>query len=959
MIVRFRPLLLLIGVLSMCSVRALDWSSALIRGKTLEDKLFYAPGEEMTFSLILEGMTNDVPADTYFLDWERRGDDGHVEKGRAPLPTNEPLVLRTKSDKPGFVCIEANVVMKDGMRVPKKHRWEKRVFFMGGAGVSPFAVKGCEEPEDYEVFWQSIEKEVATVPISAERREVPCEDKEVKLYAVRIACAGGRPITGYLTIPVTASATNKMPILACYSGAATEEMPVPKGGPHDKIRMEINVNGYDLGRGEAYIKDFFKSISKPGYGYGMDPESNSDRETSYWKGVAMRAIRYLQWLVTLPEWDGQTLEVSASSQGGWQAITAASCFHRVTRLITNGTWGCDWRGQDTLGRLKSTYRPKTDTPALAYYDLVFAARRVTCPVAITFAGMGDYVSPPSSLTALYNALQVPKKITYVQGETHGWRPGHDQKHTVDGGYDRAIEAQRICLDPIAFITEALERGERHITLPKAEYWLTPEFGQSAYLRLKGVKDTLIDFSGSKFVGTVKTRMVDLQDCVRVILKNLTIDYADLPFTQAVITNVDAEGSWDVKIINGYPVPDGNEKDAGSCWPIQVYGKVDLELKNPMRFREGIAVMKTGVDTFKISSGKDRRGNVGDIAVWSMKEKTRPTEVSAIKSLRCSECRFEDITEYATPHGCAYEDYFGDANTYLRCQIVRCPPEEDLFSRALKRLRSGNHDANMHRGAVRGPQIIDCEAKYHCDDCVNISGMYGLVTESKGDDELRILVNYLGLSIDDGDMCQVMTYEGKSLPDIKIIKVTADGDTTEEEKSYMNTLGFWPGIAKGCRKAYRLKLERPLHLARGSVIISNRHQGNGFVIRGCDFGYNRARGLLIKASNGLIESNRIERCAGTAISIATEYEWMEGGCSRNLVVRGNVCRENGGGIQVGGNNGARKPLPANSHYDISIVDNTVDGEGILLEGCTGGEVRRNGNAKVTLRNCESMPQGRAP
>ena len=77
---------------------------------------------------------------------------------------------------------------------------------------------------------------------------------------MQIACAGLRPVTGYLTIPVAASATNRMPIQACYRGASMAEMEAPKGGPHDRIRMEINVNGYDLGRGEAYIKDFFTSI---------------------------------------------------------------------------------------------------------------------------------------------------------------------------------------------------------------------------------------------------------------------------------------------------------------------------------------------------------------------------------------------------------------------------------------------------------------------------------------------------------------------------------------------------------------------------------------------------------------------------------------------------------------------------------------------------------------------------
>ena len=420
---------------------AVNWDHALVRGTTPNGKIFYAPGEEMTFSLLLEGVTNDVPDGAYFLDWERRGDDGLTEKGRAPLPVKAPFVYRTKTDKPGFVCLEANVVTPDGKRVPKNHRWEKRVFFMGGAGVCPEKVRGGQEPADYDAFWAAQMKALDAVPVTAERREMPFADKAVKLCAVRIACAGSRPVTGYLTIPVVASVTNRMPIRAHYNGAAQVEMKVPEKAAHDWIEMRINVNGYELGQGEEYIKKFFASLRVKGCGYGMDPDSNANRETSYWKDVAMRAVRYLQWITTLPEWDGKTLEVEGGSQGGWQAIMAASRFHKVTRLITNGTWGCDWRGQDVFGRLKSTYRPKTDAPALAYFDPVFAAARVTCPVQIYFAGLGDYVSPPSSLTALYNALKVPKKIVYVQGETHGWRPGGDQKLEIDGGYDRAVKAQ--------------------------------------------------------------------------------------------------------------------------------------------------------------------------------------------------------------------------------------------------------------------------------------------------------------------------------------------------------------------------------------------------------------------------------------------------------------------------------------------------------------------------------------
>ena len=108
------------------------------------------------------------------------------------------------------------------------------------------------------------------------------------------------------------------------------------------------------------------------------------------------------------------------------------------------------------------------------------------------------------------------------------------------------------------------------------------------------------------------------------------------------------------------------------------------------------------------------------------------------------------------------------------------------------------------------------------------------------------------------------------------------------------------------------------------------------------GHNRARGLLIKASDGVIESNIIEGVEGWAVQIAPEYEWMEGGCSKDMVVKGNVFRDNGGGVLLAGNNGARKPLPADSHRNVAITGNAISGSvnGIAVVGCTGLDVRGN-------------------
>ena len=53
------------------------------------------------------------------------------------------------------------------------------------------------------------------------------------------------------------------------------------------------------------------------------------------------------------------------------------------------------------------------------------------------------------------------------------------------------------------------------------------------------------------------------------------------------------------------------------------------------------------------------------------------------------------------------------------------------------------------------------------------------------------------------------------------------------------------------QGYEVELDRDVDLPRGSVIASTRAMGNGFVIDRCTFGFNRSRGIVIKASHGTI------------------------------------------------------------------------------------------------------------
>lgn len=410
-----------------------DWEQAILEGRADRDRAIYSPGEEMVFTIKPKGIPGPVHEGKFFIDWTRTGDDGIAESGRVPYNYSEPLVIRTRMVKPGFVRIVANVVDADGKTVPKKsQRWENRVFFEGGACVEPEKLRSLPPPSDLDAYWQKVRTEIDAVPVrELERVEMPSKDSDVKVYAVRVTSAGPRPVTGYLTLPAGALKGGKYPAELVFQGATHDPQAAPTGGPHDRICFRPNSHGYELGRDKAYYEAFFKSIEPHGALYGMDPVENRNRETSYLKQMAMRGIRAAQYLMSLDCWDGKALTVGGGSMGSYQGLIVAANVPEVTAADADGCWGLDWGGR-TQGRIKSWYSPSDYHPETAYFDPCHLAPKIRCKVSI-WSGLGDYVSPPSGLTVLYNQLAGPRTIRYVQGCTHGYRPDGQPSFTLKAG----------------------------------------------------------------------------------------------------------------------------------------------------------------------------------------------------------------------------------------------------------------------------------------------------------------------------------------------------------------------------------------------------------------------------------------------------------------------------------------------------------------------------------------------
>jgi cephalosporin-C deacetylase-like acetyl esterase len=389
---------------------SVEWS-------TDKEPLSYKSGDKVTFNVKL--LQDGKVFSGKNLKWKRTGDDGKTESGEAVSSAGQSLKITTSAEQPGFVRVEIAVLNADGS--PIKDDKGKPLKFEGGVGIEPEKLTSVPEPADFDAFWQKQKEALAKVPMVAKLTEVPSKNPAFTVYDVKVDCAGGKPVSGYLTIPKNAK-EKSLPARVTFRGYGVD--PANPDFRPESITFQINAHGFDNGRDPKYYADLKSGELS---NYALKANENAKPETSYFTGMMLRAMRAMEYIKSRPEWNGKTLIVSGGSQGGLQCITAAALDADVTRCEPYKPWCCDLEGIQ-LKRLNSIFRP-APAAALGYFDSVNHAKRIKCETFIT-AGLGDYVCPPSGVTVLYNNIKAPKTIKYFQGTTHGYDQPNPKIQTV-------------------------------------------------------------------------------------------------------------------------------------------------------------------------------------------------------------------------------------------------------------------------------------------------------------------------------------------------------------------------------------------------------------------------------------------------------------------------------------------------------------------------------------------------
>ncbi|MBN8527305.1 MAG: acetylxylan esterase [Planctomycetes bacterium] len=404
----------ILAVLLAATAWAEDYSFTCTTDKSA---IAYQPGEKMAFSV--QFLVDGKPAAGRKLTWTRRGDDQKNEKGEAVSSDAQPLLIETSLAQPGFVHVIVTPIGDDGK--PLKDAKGKEVKFEGGAGVQPEELDGLPEPADFDAFWAKQKAKLAAVPLKATLVPAESKNKDFEVFDVKVDCAGGKPVSGYLSRPKGAAAKSLGGQVNFMGYGVSTPWPDYKA---NTLSFTINAHGIENGKDQAYYDELKNGALK---GYAFDKAQNADPETAYFNGMMLRVLRALEYVKSLPEWNGKDLTANGGSQGGLQALVAAGVDPQVNRCWAWKPWCCDLGGV-TLNRL-SGWRPAW-SDALGYYDPINHAKRIRCETVIS-SGLGDYTCPPSTLAVLYNRLAGKKRIDFIQGANHMVNPPKAPTFSLD------------------------------------------------------------------------------------------------------------------------------------------------------------------------------------------------------------------------------------------------------------------------------------------------------------------------------------------------------------------------------------------------------------------------------------------------------------------------------------------------------------------------------------------------
>ena len=365
----------------------------------------YKVGEEIIFNIALTPAENKVRKNRK-LTIGCYGDSKTFKTRTVTLDKDGKATITYKATKPGYYRI-----------------YEGSYKLSAGAIVDPYKIQAARPmPKDFNSYWDKLIATLKKTPLKPVLTPVKSPVKNMVAFDLQLPCPISKAnVSGYFSKPAKA-APKSLPAILYVHGAGVVSASIPYVG-NKALALNINAHGIKNGQPKAFYANLYKTTLKNYWHTGMD-----SRDTVYFRDMALRVYRALQFLKAQPEWNQKVLVVYGGSQGGAQGLMAAGLDPQVSAAVVNVPAVCD-HGGASIGRESGWPRfsstkiynsnPKKYLPILDYVDCVNFARRIKTAKIFMTTGTIDTTCVPSSVCSAFNAIPSKnKELAITLNMTH-------------------------------------------------------------------------------------------------------------------------------------------------------------------------------------------------------------------------------------------------------------------------------------------------------------------------------------------------------------------------------------------------------------------------------------------------------------------------------------------------------------------------------------------------------------
>lgn len=294
-----------------------------------------------------------------------------------------------------------------------------------------------EYSSDFKAYWDNAKAQAAQYPMKVEKTFVPeYSNDKVNCYLVKITSVQeGHHVYGYLSMP---KKEGKYPVVFTPPGAGIHVIDPTKGlfyAENGMIRLETEIHGIRPDLDAKTYKEIANAFGSGNSNYFIN--GIEDRDRYYLKKVYLSCVRAIDYLISLPEWDGKNIVAQGGSQGGALALVTAGLDPRVTVCAASYPAMADMVGYlkgraggypHMFVQIEGLNKPEI-IKTLQYYDVVNFAKNIKVPTVMTW-GFNDNVCPPTTSYVVYNALKSEKEALITPINEH-WSSDNTKKAILD------------------------------------------------------------------------------------------------------------------------------------------------------------------------------------------------------------------------------------------------------------------------------------------------------------------------------------------------------------------------------------------------------------------------------------------------------------------------------------------------------------------------------------------------